>query len=278
MNITISGYAKDEATGQPLPGASAYLVDQNLTPTGIGIAANAQGYFEFTADVNFDFYLVVSSVGYRAKAIPGDVLTPGYVVSLVQSAEELPPVIVSTTKTLTNTWLFLLPLLLLLPNDRKKVSGKTEPVNPNTLFIIGGGIIGLTFLQKLLTSFGLFPGEGAAAEHAAQSDPGSCWKPTYWQNAPAGARLLTVDDATNAARTIYHAFTLFKDDYAAIMGIFSQLVAKSQVSFLADQFQKQYNTDLLGFLHDGGGVLPWDGLSDAHMKELLTFVDRLTNY
>jgi hypothetical protein len=59
------------------------------------------------------------------------------------------------------------------------------------------------------------------------------------------------------------------------MAAFSQVKTKAAVSFLADVFQQRYKQDLLTFLTNGGGILPWDGLSDNQLRTLLTYTNRL---
>jgi hypothetical protein len=101
------------------------------------------------------------------------------------------------------------------------------------------------------------------------------------QNLPPGQQFssftyaLTADQAEDFAYKIQNAFTVFQDDWNVILSVFSQMRTKANVSFLADIFMQQYNEDMLSFLTDGGGVLPWDGLSKSHMDTLINMVQKL---
>ena len=53
---------------------------------------------------------------------------------------------------------------------------------------------------------------------------------------------------------------------------------KANVSYLADIFSQAYNEDLLTFLTDGGGILPWDGLSETHLKTITDLVAALPSH
>ena len=153
-----------------------------------------------------------------------------------------------------------------------------DKINVNTVIMVGAGLIGFTMLTKFLAQFGLWNGPGGIATQHEQTNPNSPWKPAFYKSAPIGSYLLTVATAIDYSITIHGAFTVFQDDFNAIMNVFSQLKTKSQLSFLSDIFQQRYNEDLLSFLKDGGGVLPWDGLSDSHLKILTDLVNHLPQY
>lgn len=160
------------------------------------------------------------------------------------------------------------------------VAQANKNINVNTVILIAGGFIGLSVVTKILASFNLWTGPGGQAANNEAANPHSAWKPAFWKSAPIGTHLmiLTKDDGDNLIKIIYHAFTVFQDDFNAIFNVFSLLKTKSQVSYLSDLFQKKYNNALLTFLQDGGGIMPWDGLSDGHMKILMDLVKNLPNY
>jgi hypothetical protein len=56
---------------------------------------------------------------------------------------------------------------------------------------------------------------------------------------------------------------------------FKKLQYKTQVSYLADKWQQQKGSDFLSFLGNGGGILPWDGLSTEHLSALINYVNTL---
>ena len=151
-------------------------------------------------------------------------------------------------------------------------------INANTVIIAGTAIFGLLIIRRVLIKTGVLQGRGGATVQREQINPNSPWKPTFWKAAPAGAALLKSAIANQYAETIHGAFTVFQDDFNAIMSVFNQLRTKSQVSFLADIFSQKYNEDLLSFLTDGGGILPWDGLNDDNLAKITDLVNRLPQY
>ena len=89
---------------------------------------------------------------------------------------------------------------------------------------------------------------------------------------------LKVSEALNYCQQIYDALGYVTDDEAAVTSVFRQLKTKSQVSFMADQFQQKYKTDLLQFLKNGKGVLPQAGLNNDELSTIINIVNRLPKY
>jgi hypothetical protein len=154
-------------------------------------------------------------------------------------------------------------------------------IDINTVIIAGTALAGILLVRRILIRTGVLQGKGGATVQREIENPFSPWKPTFYQ-APAaqraGALLIRVATAQEYAKTIHNAFTVFQDDFNAIMSVFSQLKTQSQVSFLSDVFSKMYKEDLLSFLTDGGGILPWDGLSDTNLEKLTDLVNKLPKY
>ena len=94
-------------------------------------------------------------------------------------------------------------------------------------------------------------------------------KPSYYKR--TGGLLVRRADAERYARQIHSAFGIFQDDFNAVLAAFNRMPSKAAVSFLADVFQQIYKEDLLTFLTNGGGILPWDGFSDAQLKQLIAY-------
>ena len=140
--------------------------------------------------------------------------------------------------------------------------------------LIGGGVIAFFAIKKLLIKFGIASGPGTQQTINELTNPGSPWKPEYWKKG-SGALLIKNAVADKYATTIHNAFTVFQDDFNAIVSVFSQLKTKSQVSYLAQKFAEKYNEDLLQFLTNGGGILPWDGLSDSQLLQITNYVNKL---
>lgn len=167
--------------------------------------------------------------------------------------------------------LAVLAALHIYARQTGKVSGfTTKDLLPIALIV--GGIISFSIIQKILVKLGLW---GNAEVSNEITDPKSAFKPGYWQQYNMFTYAITEGQAKEYAKTIYNAFTLFNDDFNAIMGVFGQLKTKANVSFLAWEFSKLYSEDLLTFLTNGGGILPWDGLSTEHLNQVIDYVRKL---
>jgi hypothetical protein len=146
-------------------------------------------------------------------------------------------------------------------------------ISTTDVLLIGGGLLAFTAIRRLLIKTGVAAGPGTTSTVQQITDPGSYWKPLYYKR--TGGILIRRATAEQLAKQIHNAFGIFQDDYNAVMAAFSQLKTKAAISFLADVFQQRYKEDLLTFLTNGGGILPWDGLSDSQLKNLLTYTNRL---
>lgn len=140
---------------------------------------------------------------------------------------------------------------------------------------IAGGLLAFTAIKRILIAGGLAAGPGTQAASQLITDPNSYFKPSYYKR--VGGRLIVRAEAERLARQIYNAFGVFQDDFNAVLAAFSRVPSKAAVSFLADVFQQIYKEDLLSFLTNGGGLLPWDGLSDNQLKTLIAFTNKLPN-
>ena len=152
------------------------------------------------------------------------------------------------------------------------MAGKVK-ISSTDVLLIGGGLLAFTAIKRLLIAGGIAAGPGTQSASQQITDPSSYWKPNYYKR--TGGLLVTRATAERLSRQIHSAFGIFQDDFNAVMAAFSQVKTKAAISFLADVFQQIYKEDLLTFLTNGGGLLPWDGLSDNQLKTLLTFTNRL---
>jgi len=150
---------------------------------------------------------------------------------------------------------------------------KKVNISTTDVLLIGGGLIAFTAIKRLLISAGLAAGAGTRKVTEEITDPNSYWKPPYYKR--KGGLIIRRAVAEQLSKQIHNAFGIFQDDYNVIMAAFSQIKTKSGISFLADVFQQIYKEDLLTFLTNGGGILPWDGLSDNQLNSLLTFTNKL---
>lgn len=155
-----------------------------------------------------------------------------------------------------------------------KKSGKVGKMNTDdikNIFLIIGGVLGIALIKQIMDKLGL--GADPGADDSVNL--GSAWNPTYWQQFNNFTYVINEATALNYAKTIHDAFTVFQDDYNRIASVFRLLRTKANVSYLSFVFNNYYQEDLLSFLKDGGGVLPWDGLSQTHLQELVTLVNNL---
>lgn len=148
-------------------------------------------------------------------------------------------------------------------------------ISTTDVLLIGGGLLAFTAIKRLLIAGGIAAGPGTKAASDEIIDPRSYWKPSYYKR--TGGLLVRRADAERYARQIHNSFGIFQDDFNAVLAAFNRMPSKAAVSFLADVFQQQYKQDLLTFLTNGGGILPWDGLSDNQLKQLLAFTNKLPN-
>lgn len=113
------------------------------------------------------------------------------------------------------------------------------------------GLAYIGIVHPLLKAVGLFKSkEEKAQEQLAQQNATSTaspFNPNYYKGKP-GAALLTRAAATSLADSLYSGLGFFNDKEATIYGVFRQLKAKTQVSFLADVFFQKYQRDLYGYL------------------------------
>lgn len=162
-------------------------------------------------------------------------------------------------------------LLGLALASKKKRIGATDRTDYTPIVLIAGGVLVVGLVSKILDKLGL--GGDPTVPH--QSDPNSPFKPAYWRQFKTFTYAITTSQAKAYAETIHDAFGLFQDDFNAVMSVFSQMRTKANVSYLADIFSQEYQEDLLSFLTDGGGILPWDGLSKEHLQTILAYVNNL---
>lgn len=271
------GTVIDSATSEAVPGATVSLLVAGVKITEA--AADSAGQFSLFTALPVDL-ISISSVGYKAIDFPAS--TAQNIFELERSTVTLPPVILNppplpaVTKTNPAIWLGALALII-LANQKKKAVGK---INVSTLAVVGIGgamLLGWSVVRKTLEGLNIFNGPGVKETIKEQADPGSPWKPVFWrQETPS----LVIQESfvQDWISQIHDAFTVTNDDFNAVFNVFSQLKTQSQVSYLADKFQQKYQEDLLSFLKDGGGIMPWDGLSDGHLKILTSLVTNLPKY
>lgn len=164
---------------------------------------------------------------------------------------------------------------------RRKV-GAVDPGTVKTAIYITGGIIGFTIVKSILEKLGLWKSKEKKELDDMTSSANNFWNPNWWQTInPNGLPYnhpLTESQAKTLIQQIKNSFGILNDDPENVKAVFKSLYTKANASFLAWEFQKTDGTDLLSYLRNGGGILPWDGLSDADVLEITTYVNSLPNF
>lgn len=244
-----------DSNHQPLNGATISLEDVD---TGKRSHVRLLPTNTWNAWDDYDVFLIFSKPGYQEQKIP---------ISSLQGYSE----IVMNKGGLASGLLLLLGVgAAYVLSDNKKV-GALSSEQVKTGLYITGGILGLSLVKQLFDKLGL--GNDPAAGDA--TDPASPWKPTYWQQFSSYSYAINQQQAEQYAKTIHDSFTVMQDDFNQIKSVFFALKTKANVSYLSYIFTAVYNEDLLSFLGNGGGILPWDGLSQSQMQTLIDYVNNL---
>lgn len=260
----------DDATHNYIFGATVTLLDANGNPKApaVTLAPDSNTFTTWTAAPDESAVLVQKS-GYLDTMVAFNDLLYSPIVYLVKG-----------TSSPSYTWALLLLVPLLLMGKKKKgskVSG-IEPSTVSTILLIAGAVLGFTLLRQLLIKFGIWQGAGSKSVETEQTNPFSPWKPTFWKQYSSFSYAIDEEEAKNDASIIHGAFKLWTDDFNAIWSVFAGLRTQANISYLADVFAQQYDEDLLQFLTDGGGILPWDGLNESHLKQITDYVKTLPTH
>jgi hypothetical protein len=140
--------------------------------------------------------------------------------------------------------------------------------------IAGGAAVYFLVIQPAMQKLGILDSAEDIKVKNEKQKIGGAFDPNMWQTKSIVPPLPknTVD---NYIDTITGSFGIFADNYAAILGVFKQLRSKVQVSYLSYVFLQNEGVELLEFLGTGGGLLPWDGLSDDHLAAIVDYANSL---
>jgi len=139
---------------------------------------------------------------------------------------------------------------------------------------IGAVLVYFLVARPILTKLGIVKSDKVLSIENESLKINTPWNPNYWKqfNRPI---IITDNVVNDMIATIEDSFGVLSDNYDVILGQFKKLSYKSQVSYLADKWQQKKGTDFLSFLGNGGGIFPWDGLSNDHLSSLITYVNNL---
>ena len=155
-----------------------------------------------------------------------------------------------------------------------------QQIDTKTILTVGAVGFGIYILYKpikaLFDTFGITQSQTAQQIQQIQtSGAKSPFSPLYWRSIK-NAHLLTMSLANAKAKAIFDSITYLGNDYNRILAIFKTLTYKTQVSFLAEQFQKLYKQDLLEYLRNGkSNFLVHNALSENQVQTILDLVSKL---
>ena len=264
--MTVEGFIYSKQ-GIPLYGASICTVVIATKQRGEVVKLSDNSYKAWADATPEQIAVAFDAPGFKEQIIPLTLLAQSPDVYLDRSVSVI-PIALAAGLLLMTTKKKKTKSLGAVAAENKKLT--TSDIMPFILII--AAIMGFDIIQKILDKLGL--GSDKKRQDEMQ-DPNSPWKPTYYKNYTVYTYAISTAQAQAFSKQIHDAFTVFQDDYNKIFAVFSQMRTKCNVSFLAYVFQNQYGEDLLSFLGDGGGVLPWDGLSTAHLNQLIDLVNNL---
>ena len=162
---------------------------------------------------------------------------------------------------------------------------QNAPIFP--LVVIGGVGVALYFVIKSGKSVTDFlhittSKEEQAAQNIITSEPKkNPFSPLFYKQIKAKGnlkkvQLLKVSAAENLSKQLRDSIGYVSSDYSKVLAVFSQLKYKSQVSFLADYFQKKYKDDLFQYIKAGYKLLFTNtGLTQKELDTIIKYVNNL---
>lgn len=258
-----------DTNGNRLKGGTGTVTKNGATIAIIN--TDDDGFWQIDMDTDGGLFdagnkITFTAPGYGSQTVNAETVTQSFDVHLTKSNKLL---------------LFAaagIGLVIISGGNKKKrrVSG-IENKDLVTAGLIAGGIVGVSLLYKACVKFGICsPADGLS------NTSNNFWNPNFWQTVnPSGAPYnhpLTEDQAKALIAQIKDAFGLFNDNPEQVKAVFKSLYTQANASFLAWEFQKTDGADLLSYLRNGGGVLPWDGLGDKDILEINSYVNTLPKF
>jgi hypothetical protein len=146
-----------------------------------------------------------------------------------------------------------------------------------TVLYIGSALlVYFGIVKPLLDKLGVTKSEADKAIESAESSTDSAFAPNYWRKQKGKVNLITQASLQPKIKAIYDSITYLGSDFNKILSVFKSLKYKTQVSFLAENFAKKYNTDLFGYLKNGkSNRLVHNALRDEQLTTLINLVNGL---
>lgn len=266
-SIYVEGIILDAKTSAVIPDVTICVV----FPTGLLQAPTlvSEGYYQAWTEHDVNTTAVrFEKKGYKSQTVPFSELMQNPDIYL-QEGSEFP------------YWMIVMVIAAVAIH--KKKSGKVGAMGIDDLlpiFLLVGGVLAFSLIQKLLVSIGLWDSQDTKDLDNLQDDPNSFWNPNYWQTVkPANANYsyaITQATARQWAKDIWDAIGAINDCESCIIAVFKRCKTRANASFLAWEFQNVYNQDLLTWLR--GGTWPSDRLSDADVNLINKYINNLPKY
>ena len=280
--MKLYGTIKDE-NGLPLEGVEVRITFPDHSEDSVFITPQNGGYGLFYFDsfnvVGTKLYL--SKPGYQNFDIGLDTLFSDY---FVDESDNNP--VNEFNFVLTKKSGALLPILLgsglliIAANNEKKKVGAVEKTDIlNIGLVIGGGFLlfkGINILNSLFDFLGLSKSKETQSLDFSSSDPNSFWNPNFWRQFSSFTYAITEPQAQQIINQLKDAFGYFNDDESAAISALKTLRTQSNLSFLAWEFSKTDNQDLLTWLR--GDSFPNDRLSDSEVYSLHQYFSNLPSH
>lgn len=272
-----TGSVLDKTSGEPLQGASVFLLSGN-TPIA-SQQTNNKGFFEFDSDVDATT-IQISHASYKPTAVKAAIYNNSgfYIVEMERDEKILPPVELPGGAPKQSYWWLLITAAIILNEASKKKVGK---IDMSTLLVIGAGgvmLLGFDTIKKLLESVGLWDDKDTKDFDDQIQNPDSFWNPLFWQRGPDGTLVLTNDFCVWLYDEIYNSFGVLNDSEARIYAAFKKMKTQSQLSYFSWWVQKNKGTDLLEWLKGGKYGPVGDHLSVAEIAVITNYFNGLTKY
>lgn len=258
---------------EPIPGSAiAFKTDSGQTV--VTIPTDNMG--RWSLDTNTDGGLFVPGIvayffapGWGHYSIESNLLPATFNVTLQK--QQLQPWVIAAIVSAVG--------LLLLLSKKKKGVGKIELDDVKTVVFMIGGLLGLAAVSKILKMLGLLNDPKDKELDAEAANPDSPWNPNFWNKGnPYAVPPFSEVTALTLSNIIYNEIGTFWDNEDKVIAAIHSLQSQAEVSFLAWKFNQTWNRDLLTWLRNGPGTMPWHGLSTAEVSNLNNFVYQLPKY
>lgn len=156
------------------------------------------------------------------------------------------------------------------------MASKQDNETIKMLLVAGTGLIVFFTIKKGFTGFlealGLKNSKEDITVQTEVSNSFSAWSPNYWTKVK-NATLFKVAYTQMLCDQIYNSVSWYGDNWSVAFGAIKSCKTKTQISWLAYQFQQRYKVDLLAWLP--GTIWPNDRFSNEEVAQAINYVKNL---